>query len=467
MDGIKPNNIGNITSKSIHTGVPAAKSKEAGRSQEPKDQVSLQDILPIRKQDISNSGKVSIIIKADDADKLADLKKKVASNPENKITKDLPIINGFAAEVDPANSGIMPDLSMGVNDIKVFLDGKIGIIQPVEQFDNDAHIMMDVAGKAMNIDKAHEAGFTGKGKTVCIIDTGIAQHPDYKDRIIGFKDITTGKEGVENAYDDQGHGTHCAGIAVGDGKESDGKYKGAAPEANLVGVKVLKASGGGSFSDIISGIQWAVEHKDEFGIDVISMSLGGPAWQNYQDDPVVQAVDQAVEKGIVTVVAAGNSGPRDETISTPAHAPSALTIGALDDKGTVDPSDDGVAYFSSRGPTKDGRPKPDVLTPGVRITAPKHTGGYTTMSGTSMATPMAAGMAAIIKQAAPTVSPGELKGVVMGTADSLMTKPDPNKPDEKPQELPHKDQGAGVFDLVETIEKLTGQDISQLPQANG
>ncbi|MFP4496917.1 MAG: S8 family peptidase [Vulcanimicrobiota bacterium] len=447
MDGISPKNIGNISRNSM---VPSqakvqGKGKQA-EAQAPEDSVSLDNLVKYKKEDLSDSGKLGVIIRAKDAGELEKIKTELAKNPENKIKKDLPIINGFSAELDPGSKGILPIFKEAQN-VNVMLDGKISAIEPVEKFDNDAHIMMNVAGKTMGVDKVWDKGFKGQGQTVCVIDTGIAQHPDYKDRIIGFKDLVNGRDGVENAYDDQGHGTHCAGIAVGDGSASDGKYTGVAPEAKLVGVKVLGKYGGGSFSDIIAGVQWAVENKEEYGINVISMSLGGSVYQSFKDDPVAQAVEAAVDKGIVTVVAAGNSGPSSETIGTPAHAPHALTIGALDDRGTVDPSDDKIAYFSSRGPTKvDKLAKPDVLTPGVRITAPKHTGGYTAMSGTSMACPLAAGMAALMKQAVPNVSPGELKGVVMGTADPLKNED-------------HNQQGAGVFDVAEAVEKLTGMQI--------
>lgn len=469
MDRISQGNISKIAQNATFTGAAGAAGKEAkaGKTSEPKDQVSLQNMIQFKNENLTPDGKVKVIIESKDPEKLAQLKADITKDPESKVSKDLPLINGFSAELDPESKGILPSLFKN-NDVKVFLDGKMEIIRPVEQFDNDVHAMMNTAGPTMGIDKVWDKGFKGKGTTICIIDTGIAQHPDIKDRIIGFKDFVNGKEGAENAYDDQGHGTHCAGIAAGDGSASEGKYAGAAPEANLVGVKVLSATGGGSFSDIIAGVQWAVEKKDELGIDVISMSLGGYAYQSVDNDPVVQAVEKAVDSGIITVVAAGNSGPRDETIGTPAQAPHVLTVGAMDDKGTIERDDDTVAYFSSRGPTKvDKLPKPDVLTPGVKITAPKHTGGYTTMSGTSMATPMAAGMAALAKQAAPRVTPGELKGAIMGSADDLQkqqTPPqNPENPPKPPEDYPHKDAGAGVFDLAETIEKLTGKDMSPPP----
>lgn len=445
MDSIKPGSNLNLTRNAVQTGAPQAKSAEKTekKSSGPQDQVTLQSLLNFKSQDLTPSGKVNVIIKAESPEKLAQLKEKIAEDPKNKVTKDLSIINGFAAELDPGTKGVLTDLTKSAGDIRLFLDQQVQLIEPVEKFDNEVHAMMNVAGPTMNVDKVWDAGFKGAGTTICVIDTGIAQHEDVKDRIIGFKDFVNNKN---EAYDDQGHGTHCAGIAAGDGKASEGKYSGAAPEAKLVGVKVLDKNGSGAFSNVIAGIQWAVENKDKFNIDVISMSLGGYASQSYKDDPVAQAVEAAVSKGIITCVAAGNSGPSSKTIGTPATAPHVISVGALDDKGTVARKDDDVAYFSSRGPTKDGLLKPDVLTPGVRITAPKNTGGYTTMSGTSMACPMAAGMSALLKQAVPTITPGELKGVVMGTADDL-------------KNLSHNEQGAGVFDLAEAIEKLTGKDI--------
>ncbi|MCL5773703.1 MAG: S8 family serine peptidase, partial [Firmicutes bacterium] len=231
---------------------------------------------------------------------------------------------------------------------------------------------------------------------------------------------------------------------AGSGKASQGKYKGPAYEANLVGVKVLDGNGSGSFSDVIKGIQWATDNKDKYNIRVINMSLGGRASGSYKDDPVAQAVEAAVNKGIVTVVAAGNSGPGAKTIGTPAHDPLALTIGALDDRGTPDPSDDKIASFSSRGPTKyDNLPKPDVVSPGVNITAPDASnGGYTSMSGTSMATPIAAGVVASLIQADSKATPDEIKTALAKTADKV-------------GDYDANTQGAGVIDPYKALQELT------------
>lgn len=410
-----------------------------------------------------NSGRVSLIMNADTPEALAELKEKVLQNPENKITADLPLINGFAVEtndpdiakcanktkpdsmekLDLSSIGLMKGLEGSVN---VWKDGRISIPEPVANVERpEANEKLDIAANTLGLNELWDKGITGKGTTICVIDTGMAQHPDYKDRIIGFKDFVNGKT---EPYDDQGHGTHCTGITAGNGTASNGKYKGAAPEANLVGVKVLDRNGSGSFSDIIKGIQWAIENKEKFGIDVVSMSLGGPATQSASKDPVSLAAEKAVDAGLIMVVAAGNSGPGSGTIGTPANAENVITVGAMDDKGTLSRDDDTMAYFSSCGPTKyDGLVKPDIVAPGVNITSASNTGsGYVTMSGTSMATPLAAGVMALAAQVKPNVSPLELKEVAMKTADKLQNT-----------NYTENQEGKGVVDPKEIIHTLAPQ----------
>ena len=226
--------------------------------------------------------------------------------------------------------------------------------------------------KALEVNGANTApsfGLTGKGSVIAVIDTGIdGKHESLDDlddnpstddsKIIAFKDFVNYKS---EAYDDHGHGTHVAGIASGTGG-SNKKFKGVAPGSKLVGVKVLNAYGGGSFSDVIMGIEWTVQNKVRYGIDIISMSLGA----NINGDgtnPVEIAATTAVEQGINFVVAAGNAGPRANSVGIPASAKNVITVGAVD-------NDKEIASFSSRGPTKDGRIKPEVSAPGVRISAP-------------------------------------------------------------------------------------------------
>ncbi|MBQ7528972.1 S8 family peptidase [bacterium] len=394
----------------------------------------------------SSNGPVNLIITNSDKTKLEELRAEIlARNPQNQVTADLPLINGFAVSVTPGEDGsVLSNLSkLNEEGSSVFVDGKIGIPEGEREINDVMRPLMDNANITLGVDKLHEQGITGKGVTVCVIDTGIAPHADFEGRIVGFKDMVNGKT---EPYDDQGHGTHCAGICAGSGKTSEGKFTGVAPEANLVGVKVLDRNGSGAFSNVIKGIQWAVEHKDEFSIDVISMSLGGYITQSYKDDPVVQAVEAANAAGVSCVIAAGNEGPSSGTIGSPGNAPSAITVGALDDKGTPEREDDTIAYFSSRGPSRiDKSEKPDILAPGVNITAASHRGnGYVTMSGTSMATPFAAGVDALMHQVKPDISPAETKEIMMKFADKL-------------EGLDKFQQGKGVIDPQENIDYLMGK----------
>lgn len=301
---------------------------------------------------------------------------------------------------------------------------------------------LDIATRTLGLDKVWEKGYTGKDVTVAIIDTGIdSKHPDFENKVIGFYDVVNGKK---EAYDDEGHGTHVSGIAAGGGKASAGKYKGAAPDAKLVGIKVLDQYGSGTYSSVIKGVQWAVENKDTYKIKVMNLSLGGKPSGSYKDDPLVQALEAAYNKGILPVVAAGNSGPDKESISTPAYAPFLLTIGAMGDSNTLKKDDDYIASFSSRGPTPyDKLSKPDIVAPGVSIIAPEAGGSsYVSLSGTSMAAPLAAGIAAILFSIKPILIPKEVKDLLMKTADKLP------KYDEDAQ-------GKGLIDPVEAAKGLS------------
>ncbi len=231
-------------------------------------------------------------------------------------------------------------------------------------------------------------GYDGSGITIGIIDTGIdASHPDLQGKVIGWVDFVNGKT---TPYDDNGHGTHVASIAAGTGAASNGKYKGMAPPgAKLVGIKVLGGDGSGSISDIINGVDWAVQNKDKYGIKVINLSLGS-SQSSDGTDSLSQAVNNAWDAGIVVCVAAGNSGPDKYTVGSPAAASKVITVGAVDKY-------DVITDFSSRGPTADNRLKPEVVAPGNWIIAARASGTqltdvtigdyYVAAPGTSMATP--------------------------------------------------------------------------------
>lgn len=278
--------------------------------------------------------------------------------------------------------------------------------------DEEVHTMLDASVPLIGASRVWEKGFAGKGVLVGVVDTGIdTSHPDVTGRVQAFKDFTG-----EGQIDNNGHGTHVAGIVGGTGAASQGKYRGVAYECDFVIAKVLRGSGGGLMSDVIAGLEYCVEQKAH----VINLSLGGGS-ANDGTDALSVACDNAVGLGIVVCVAAGNSGPGASTVGSPACARQVITIGATDKQ-------DVIANYSSRGPTSDGRVKPDVCFPGSSITAPRakntamgspQNDFYTTASGTSMATPHAAGACALMLQKKPDLKPAEIKALFMAHTKNL------------------------------------------------
>ncbi len=289
---------------------------------------------------------------------------------------------------------------------------------------------IDSIREVLTIEDVWAMGITGKGIGVAVIDTGVYPHPDLGGRLVAFKDYCNGQA---TPYDDNGHGSHVAGLIAGNGSKAEGQFKGTAPEADIIGVKVLDGAGGGSMANVIKGVQWCIENKDKYNIRVINMSLGAGANQKEKDDLVALAVNKALEAGIVPVIAAGNSGPGRQTIGTPAIAKDVLTVGAYDDKNTPQHDDDTMAYFSSRGPTtRDKNIKPDVSAPGVNMVSFRSPGSqidranvmhlgdyYVLLSGTSMATPVTAGVVADVIQANPDLTPQQVIQILKDTAEPM------------------------------------------------
>jgi serine protease AprX len=406
------------------------------------------------------NGMIPLVISASNGDEVSAANDFVSLTGATNV-ENLHLIDAFAADVTPeAFDKLTKNMPQGMS---ITFDEKVSVADPVEltrpeemkealKERNGPAPLLDNAIRTLGIESLWEQGYKGQGITIAVIDTGIAPHPDYNDRVVAFKDWVAGKT---EHYDDQGHGTHVSGCAEGNGTMSNGRFMGPAPEANLVGIKVLDKHGSGRLSDIIKGVQWAVDHKEEHSIDIINMSLGGPGFASYLDDPVAQSVGKAFEAGIVPMVAGGNSGPKPSTIGTPGNHPNAFTVGALNDRGTADRSDDEVAFFSSRGPTThDGLTKPDILSPGMAITATNAVGSaldaapvphvgqsYITISGTSMATPIMAGIVAAVMSANPDLTPGQVKEIFTSTADLIPNGPDANS------------QGSGVVDPREALQR--------------
>ncbi|MEA3335206.1 MAG: S8 family peptidase [Chloroflexota bacterium] len=280
--------------------------------------------------------------------------------------------------------------------------------------DLPVHTMLDVSVPLIRTPELWNLGVDGSGVRVAVVDTGIdPDHPDLQGRIAAVKDFT---KADGDARDGNGHGTHVAGTIAGSGEASDGTYKGVAPQAELLVAKVLRDNGSGMTSDVMAGVEWAVFEDAQ----VINLSLGSSINCD-GSDALSTLCDEAVAQGVVVCAAAGNAGPFPGTVGSPGCARRVITIGATDD-------DDQITGFSSRGPTRDGRIKPDICFPGNAIVAARAEGTsmgepvnayYTTGSGTSMATPHAAGAAALLLQAFPDLTPDEVKRQLMQSAVDL------------------------------------------------
>jgi serine protease AprX len=214
-----------------------------------------------------------------------------------------------------------------------------------------------------------------------------------------------------------------AGLVAGNGASGAGGATGTAPEARVLSVKVAGADGAADVSTVLAGLQWVVSFRERYGIDVLNLSLGTDSTQSWQDDPLNYAVERAWDAGIVVVVAAANTGPAPGTIAKPGDDPWVVTVGAVDGRGTPGVGDDRVPDFSSRGPTRDGVAKPDVVAPGARVLSLRAPGStldravppadpaspYRAGSGTSMAAALVSGVVASTLDAHPGMTPDQVK----------------------------------------------------------
>ena len=318
-----------------------------------------------------------------------------------------------------------------------------------------------------------QTGYDGAGVTVAVIDTGIdSLHVGLDDqdddnstndpKVIAFYDAVNNPDktnGTEiQAYDDQGHGTHCAGTVAGTGAPTF-DHPGMAPQAFLVGVKVLDAGGSGSFATVMAGMQWTVDHRYEFNIRAASMSLGGPGpieWTSDEEDSVNRYANEMVRAGITMLIAAGNSaGPA--TIGTPGGAEDVITVGALD-------KDTSIAVYSSQGPTEELRVKPNVAFVGSDVMSAQHNSGdgYVAFSGTSMATPGVAGTVALMLQANPDLSPFDVRNILQETATyrqcHYMFANEPCVEDQIPKNRQNNVYGHGHVEALAAVMEAAQRD---------
>jgi hypothetical protein len=227
-------------------------------------------------------------------------------------------------------------------------------------------------------DTLQQAGITGAGITIAMLDSGLWQAPsqNYAGRILATMDVTNGGSGPVTG-DPYGHGTHITSIAAGGAVNLSGNYLGIAPGANLVIVRAFNGEGAGRYIDVISGLDWILAHQNKYHIRVLNLSFGAPPESYYWNDPINQAVMAVWQAGIVVVAAAGNSGPSAMTIDVPGNLPYVITVGALTDNYTpYNLSDDRLASFSSAGPTYEGFVKPEVIAPGGHMVASMSSQSY-------------------------------------------------------------------------------------------
>jgi serine protease AprX len=320
--------------------------------------------------------------------------------------------------------------------------------------DHPMNVLDETTDLATGVQSAWNAGYTGAGVTVAVIDSGINDnHPDLRNangtsRVVYHQDFTgtptTNSSGGK--YDLYGHGTHVAGIIGGNGSLSGGQYEGVAPAVSLVDLRALDQNGAGTDSTVIAAIQEAVALQNTYNIRVINLSLGRGIFVSYTQDPLCQAVEAAWKSGIVVVVAAGNYGRLSVygstgygTVTAPGNDPFVLTVGATKSNGSTSASAETLASFSSKGPTTyDHIAKPDMVAPGndiVSLSAPGATlealypleqvsgsdgnNDYFTLSGTSMATPAVVGAAALLLQEQSTLTPDQVKARLMQTATKM------------------------------------------------
>ncbi len=312
---------------------------------------------------------------------------------------------------------------------------------------------------------AYQNGITGKGVGVALIDTGVTEAPGLDTgNVYHGPDLSFDSQDPELAHKDAyGHGTHLASLIAG--RDAAGhpstyldktRFNGIAPDANLVNVKVGASDGAVDVSQVIAAIDWVVEHRDDNGLNirVLTLAYGTDSVQDWQIDPLAYAAEQAWKAGILVVVAGGNDGSDHMVLSNPASDPNLFAVGADDTMGTVDPKDDAVPAFASRGTDKR---HVDLVAPGVSVLGLRVPNGYADerneqarvgarfakASGTSQSAAVMSGVAALLFQAQPRLTPDQVKGHLSSTGRGL-------------GDFPTKFRGKGLVDAGAAVTKKSG-----------
>jgi serine protease AprX len=346
-------------------------------------------------------------------------------NVGGAVLKRLSIIDGFEARV-PTTAVSALRTAAGVRwvspDRTVLLEGMYGAASGVA-----SAVYPDVVLASRD----WASGVTGAGVTVAVVDTGVNQSGDLGGQVVHQEDFTAEQDGNDN----YGHGTFVAGLIAGTGAGSNGAVKGVAPGAKLVSLKIAGRDGSTDVTRVLEALEWIVDYRDVYGIRVVNLSIGFQTSQSYLVDPLDFAVERVWNNGIVVVTAAGNGNNQPRSITAPGNDPFVITVGASDDKTTTSLADDSLATFSSLGPTANGFSKPDFLAPGKSVVSSRSPGSlidttyptsevgtvYTRGSGTSFSTAIASGVAALVIQHNPSLSPNQVKARMVDSTRPLGT----------------------------------------------
>jgi serine protease AprX len=346
-----------------------------------------------------------------------------------RLGRRLAVIDGFAARMPAPNVARLraePGVRWVAPNVRLQVQGLYG------QGSGEASAVYPAAVRARRV---WGSGDTGAGVRVAVIDTGVSTAGDLAGQVVHATDLTN----EQDNQDGYGHGTFVAGLIAGTGAASGGAVTGIAPGAGLVSLKIAGRDGSTDLLRVLAALDWVRSFHAAYGIRVLNLSLGVPALPSYQGNPLDYAVERVWRSGVVVVTAAGNNGPGTGTVTSPGDDPYVVTVGASDDHTTTDVGDDTLAPFAGSGPTADGQVKPDVLAPGTSVVSSRSPGStvdvtypgsevgdaYAKGSGTSFATAVVSGVAALVVASAPDLTPDQVKQRLVSTARPLGTGDSP------------------------------------------
>ncbi|MBO4380967.1 MAG: S8 family serine peptidase [Clostridia bacterium] len=285
--------------------------------------------------------------------------------------------------------------------------GRMAEVEYVSAESRVACLDADYAGDNALSFACKSGKLTGKGTTLCVMDTGVSPHSDLsipKERIVGFVDMIGGEN---EPYDDNGHGTFVSGVAIGNGVLSGRKICGVASEANVFGLKVIGKDGESGTFKILDGMQWLFDNFRQYGINVVCMSFGAEPLE--YADPLRIGAEMFVKSGLIVVAASGNSG--ENHLKSPAISHDIISVGAVDENNKV-------ADFTSRG-IYNGVYRPDVYAKGVNVKGIKASGAYSTMTGTSASAPYIAGACCMLCEKYKNLTPKQAKSMILSSAKNV------------------------------------------------